>query len=209
MTPRRTPGRLPPTHSARRVPPAPLVGLAQLMLWAMLIAGWAGTVRAQTPSDGPVQVLITRPQPGEQIPSTEVLVALATSGAVTVGPPVAGAWPPPGEFHILLDGVDVLQTAQLQFSIQPVAPGPHTLRAELQDWPGGPASPAEVAFTVTPAPPPTGSTWWLAGTVAAVAVVLLISLSLLWLRWVRPVQAAPLYDEADEESTLPEDKSPD
>jgi hypothetical protein len=174
------------------------------MLLGLLIGAWSGAAHAQTPGTA-VQVQITRPQPGEPITSAEVLVALATTGAVAVAPPGASEWPGPGEFHILLDGVDVLQTPQLQFSIQPVAPGPHTLRVELQDWTGGPAAPAEVAFTVAPAPPPTGSSWWLAGTVAALGVVLLLGLSVLWLRWVRPVQVNPLYDEEAEEPPLAND----
>jgi hypothetical protein len=145
-------------------------------------------------------VRITRPQPGERLTSAEVLVALATTGAVALSPPGASEWPPPGMFHVILDGVDVIQTRRLQFSIQPVAPGPHTLRVELQDWPGGTAAPAEVAFTVAPAPLPNGSTWWLAGTVAVLAVILLVGLSLLWLRWVRPVQVNPVYDAQDEDT---------
>jgi hypothetical protein len=163
----------------------------------------AGTAHAQTPPGGQVQVRITRPQPGAHITSAEVLVTLATTGTVALTPAEANEWPAPGLFHVLLDGVDVIQTPRLQFSIQPVAPGPHTLRIELQDWPGGTAAPAEVAFTVASTPLPTGSSWWLAGTVATLAVVLLVSLSLLWLRWVRPVQVNPLYDAAEDAPPAP------
>lgn len=209
MTPRRPASR---PHSARRTPHSPLAGLAHLVLGAILVGIGVGAAHAQTPPGSQqVQIQITRPTPGESIPSAEVLVSLATTGGVALTPPGAGEWPTPGEFHVLLDGVDVLQTPRLQFSIQPVASGPHTLRVELQDWPGGTATPAEVAFTVAPTPPPTGTSWWLAGTVAALAVVLLLGLSLLWLRWVRPVQADPLYDDDEippESTHPPDDESP-
>lgn len=182
-------------HSAFRTPHSALVRLAQLMLMGVLMGG-AAVAQAQTPTGGSVAVQITRPQAGEQVTSTKILVTLATTGTVALSAPGASEWPGPGLFHVLLDGVDVLQTPQLQFSIQPVTPGPHTLRVELQDWTGT-ATPAQVAFTVAPAPL-TGGTWWLAGTVAALGVVLLGSLSLLWLRWVRPVQTGPA--DADEET---------
>ncbi len=186
----------PRTHSAFSTPHSALVGLAQLMLMGVLMVG-ATAAQAQTPIAGQVAVQITRPQAGERIASAQVLVTLATTGDIALSAPGADEWPGPGLFHVLLDGVDVLQTPLLQFSIQPVAPGPHTLRVELQDWTGT-ATPAQVAFTVAPTPL-TGGTWWLAGTVAVVAVLLLGSLSLLWLRWVRPVQATPADDEANEE----------
>lgn len=193
MSPRRR--ALPP--AARSSPYAVVLWLAQLVLIGIVLVG-SGAAHAQTPTGGPVQVRIMRPQPGERVTSAEVLVTLATTGAVALSPPGASEWPAPGQFHVLLDGVDVIQTPRLQFSIQPVAPGPHTLRVELQDWSGGPVTPGEVAFTVAPTPLPSGSTWWLAGTVAALAVVLLVSLSVLWLRWVRPVQVNPLYEPVDE-----------
>jgi hypothetical protein len=174
-----------------------------LLLGILMAAAGAGATHAQTPPGGQVQVRITRPQPGAHITSAEVLVTLATTGTVALTPAEANEWPAPGLFHVLLDGVDVIQTPRLQFSIQPVAPGPHTLRIELQDWPGGTAAPAEVAFTVASTPLPTGSSWWLAGTVATLAVVLLVSLSLLWLRWVRPVQVNPLYDAAEDAPPAP------
>lgn len=191
--------------------PSARARLAQLLLLGILVAGaGAEAVVAQTPADGQVQVRITRPQPGEQITSAEVLVTLATTGTVVLTPAEANEWPAPGLFHVLLDGVDVIQTPRLQFSIQPVAPGPHTLRVELQGWPGGTAAPAEVAFTVAPTPLPVGSSWWLAGTVATLAVVLLVSLLLLWLRWVRPVQVNSVYDAAaDDSPALPTDEAND
>jgi hypothetical protein len=195
------------SHSALRAPRSAFGGLAQLLLIGWLVLGGA-TVHAQTPTGtGQVQIQITRPTSGERIPSAEVLVTLVTTGDIAVAPPTASEWPGPGEFHVLLDGVDVLQTTRLQFSLTPVTPGAHTLRVELHDWPGGTATPAEVAVTVAPTPPPTGTSWWLAGTVAGVAVILLVSLSLLWLRWVRPVQANPVYDEADAPSAAPDDES--
>ncbi len=193
------------TYSALRTPRSAFRGLAQLMLTGMLVVG-ATADQAQTPTAGQVAVQITRPQAGERIASAQVLVTLATTGDIALSAPGASEWPGPGLFHVLLDGVDVLQTPLLQFSIQPVAPGPHTLRVELQDWTGT-TTPAEVAFTVAPTPL-TGGTWWLAGTVAVLAALLLGSLSLLWLRWVRPVQATPADEEANEEAAVAQTDEP-
>ena len=174
---------------------------------SLLIAGQA---RAQTPTGQAVQVRIVQPGAGAIITGTEVLVALATEGAVRLAPDDSAEWNQAGLFHVFLDGVDVLQTPLLRFSLQPLAPGPHTLRVELQDWPGGPATPAEVRFTVVAAPPPTGASWWLAGTVLALALVLGGGLLLLWFFWVRPLQVAPVYDDAAETEAYTEEaeKSP-
>jgi hypothetical protein len=175
--------------------------LAQVLL--ILIAGAAGqaaaSAAAQTGATGQVEIHISQPAPGAVITGSEVLVQLATTGVVAL--PAAGVaqWPEAGLFHIFLDGTDVLQTPLVQFSLQPVTPGPHRLRVELQDWPAGQAAPAEAAFTVVPAPPQPGASWWMAGTVAAVVAVLFSALLLLWLFWVRPVQVSPVYDAAAED----------
>ena len=88
----------------------------------------------------------------------------------------------------------------VQFSLQPLAPGPHTLRVELQDWPGGRRRPPRSPSPSSPPPRRPAASWWMAGTVAAVVALLFIGLLLLWLCWVRPVQVHPLYD-ADETET--------
>src|SRR5207247_2414158 len=109
--------------------------LARLMLWGIALASclagaWAA--QAQTPTGRQVQVRIDRPQAGEVITGSEVLIAVATTGDVRLTPGNGTGWSEAGEFHVFLDGVDVLQTPALAFSIQPVAPGPHTLRVDLQ-----------------------------------------------------------------------------
>jgi hypothetical protein len=163
------------------------MGLVLLLLGLIM----TGSVRAQTPGSGRVRVQITQPGPGTSVTGSEVRVALATAGDVVAAPPQQSAWTAGGQFHVYLDGTDVLQTTLLQFSIQPVATGAHTLRVALQEWPGGQAVPAEAAFTVAAAPTPAGASWWLSGLVAVVGVGLLVGLLFFWLRWVRPMQARP------------------
>jgi hypothetical protein len=165
----------------------------------------AGSVRAQTPGPQQVQIAIAQPSAGATITGTEVLVALAIGGDIRLNPDAGDTqWNEPGLFHVFLDQVDVLQTPLLRFSLQPVVPGPHTLRVEMQDWPAGRATPAATTFTVAAAPLPPGASWWLGGTVVVLAVVLGGGLLLLWLFWVRPLQMAPVYDGPDEVSSAEE-----
>ena len=158
---------------------------AALVVALCMLAG--ARAAAQTPTP-PAAVRIVLPAPGAVLTGTQVLIALA-------GPD--GGLPPGAVYHLLLDGADVLQTAEPRISLQPVAPGPHTLRVELQDAAGGVlAAPASVAFTLVAAPATPGATWWLGGIVALLAAVLSLALLLLWLLWVRPVQMQPLSDAA-------------
>ena len=156
---------------------------AALAIVLCMLAGACAAAQTPTP---PAAVRIVLPAPGAVLTGTQVLIALA-------GPD--GGLPPGAAYHLLLDGADVLQTAEPRISLQPVAPGPHTLRVELQDAAGGVlAAPASVAFTLVAAPATPGATWWLGGIVALLAAVLSLALLLLWLLWVRPVQMQPVSD---------------
>src|SRR5262249_44686577 len=157
--------------------------LAALLLWITLDGSRAA---AQTPPGRSVQIVITQPAPGATITGTEVLVGLATTGTVARDGARGDEWSAGGAFHVFLDGVDVLQTSLLRFGLQPVPPGPHRLRVELQDWPGGSAIPAEAPFTLVAGPSPAGASWWLAGIVVVLVGVVGGGLLLLWLLWVRP-----------------------
>ena len=127
-----------------------------IALFLLTLAGLENAhALAQTSPPGAVQISIQQPPADAMVIGSEVRVALATTGSVALSPPSDHEWPTPGLFHVYLDEVDVLQTPLLQFSIQPIAPGPHTLRVTLEGWSGGTASPATGRFTMAPAPAPT------------------------------------------------------
>lgn len=129
------------------------------------------------------QVRILEPTAGATVNAASVPVALAVEGANLPGD--AARWPGPGLFHVALDGVDVLQTPELRFTLLAVPPGAHRLRVTLEGA-NPPMAPAEIRFTAQVVSPPAGASWLGAGGVAVAAAVMLVALLVLWLFWVRP-----------------------
>jgi hypothetical protein len=129
------------------------------------------------------QVRILEPTAGATVNAASVPVALAVEGANLPGD--AARWPGPGLFHVALDGVDVLQTPELRFTLLAVPPGAHRLRVTLEGA-NPPMAPAEIGCTAQVVSPPAGASWLGAGGVAVAAAVMLVALLLLWLFWVRP-----------------------
>src|SRR5690349_8852146 len=138
------------------------------------------------------QVRILEPAPGATVNAASVPVALAVEGADL--PANSTRWPGPGLFHVALDGVDVLQTAELHFTLLAIPPGAHRLRVTLEGATPPPA-PAEIGFAAQVVAPPAGASWLGAGGVAVAATVMLVALLLLWLFWVRPQRIETLPDE--------------
>lgn len=155
-----------------------LVGIAGLAL-LVPAAGAAGA-----------QVRILEPAAGATVNAASVPVALAVEGADL--PADAARWPGPGVFHVALDGVDVLQTQELRFTLLAIPPGAHRLRVTLEGA-NPPPAPTEIAFSAQVVAPPAGASWLGAGGVAVAAAVMLVALLLLWLVWVRPqrIEALP------------------
>lgn len=167
--------------------------LARTVAQALLLLGWgllmtAGVVKA----DG-LQIRIIQPAPGATVDAATVPVQLTVDGAAL--PANATQWTAGGGFHVRMDDQDVVQTRELRFALLAVAPGPHHLRVTLEDYAGGPASAAEVAFTAQGHALPSGTTWAFAAPVAGLAVLLIGGLLVGWVRWVRPQQAEAMYDE--------------
>ncbi len=154
-----------------------------LLLAALFLC--ATPAAAQTP--GPA-VTIVAPGAGAVVDGSAVPVVLAVAGPTPASAP-SGAAP---IFHVTLDGVEVLQTAETHFTLMGVPAGAHRLDVTRDDAPG---APAEVAFTARAVAPAPGASWFLAGAVALAAVVIFGGLLALWLLWVRPGRMEPLYDE--------------
>jgi hypothetical protein len=144
---------------------------------------------------GGAQVRILEPTAGATVNAASVPVVLAVEGANL--PADAARWPGPGVFHVALDGVDVLQTQELRFSLLAIPPGTHRLRVTLEGTTPPPV-PAEVAFTAQVVAPPAGASWLGAGGVAVAGAVMLVALLLLWLVWVRPQRIEALPDPPPE-----------
>lgn len=137
------------------------------------------------------QVRILEPAAGATVNAANVPVELAVEGANL--PADATRWPGPGLFHVALDGVDVLQTQELRFSLLAIPPGAHRLRVTLEGA-GPPPAPAEITFTAQVVAPPAGASWLGAGGVAVAAAVMLVALLLLWVVWVRPQRIEAIAD---------------
>ena len=137
------------------------------------------------------QVRILEPGEGATVNAASVPVALAVEGANLA----AGStrWSGPGLFHVALDGVDVLQTQELRFTLLAISPGAHRLRVTLEGA-DPPVAPGEIGFTAQVVAPPAGASWLGAGGVAVAAAVMLVALLLLWLFWVRPQQIEAVPD---------------
>ena len=168
------------------------VAQALLLVWLGLLV-----IGGPAPAAAALQVRIIQPAPGATVDAATVPIELTVDGAAL--PVGAMQWTAGGGFHVRLDDQDVVQTRALRFALLAVAPGPHRLRVTLEDDPAGSAAPAEVAFTAQGHSLPTGTTWALAGPVAALAVLLIGGLLVGWLRWVRPQQAEAVYDEPPRE----------
>ena len=147
------------------------------------------------PAAQELRLRIVQPAPGGVADGAAVVVALTVEGGDL--PAGATSWPHAGQFHIALDGVDVLQTAELRFTLMGVAPGAHRLQATLEDYQAAPLASAEVPFTARNVAPGPGASWFLAGTVALVALVMFAGLLLLWLFWVRPQRTEALVGDLD------------
>ena len=137
------------------------------------------------------QVRILEPAAGATVNAASVPVVLAVEGPNL--PADAARWPGPGLFHVALDGVDVLQTPELRFTLLAIPPGAHRLRVTLAGA-NPPVAPAEIAFTAQVVSPPAGASWLGAGGVAVAGVVMLAALLLLWVVWVRPQRIEELPD---------------
>jgi hypothetical protein len=136
-------------------------------------------------------IVIRQPAAGSTVNALSVPVELDVAGVDLGG---QTRWPGPEQFHVVLDGVDVLQTNELRFALMGVAPAAHRLEVRLDGAAGATVAPAEVTFTAqVPASPP-GASWLLSGLVAAAGVGILGLLGLLWIIWVRPQRAEPFYD---------------
>ncbi len=168
------------------------VAQALLLVWLGVLLG-GGSVGATAA----LQVRIIQPAPRATVDAATVPIELTVDGAAL--PLGTTQWTAGGGFHVRLDDQDVVQTRELRFALLAVAPGPHRLRVTLEDYAGGSVSPAEVAFTAQGHSLPTGTTWALAGPVAALAVLLIGGLLVGWLRWVRPQQGEAVYDEPPRE----------
>jgi hypothetical protein len=173
------PLRVPRAAGIGRVAQAVLLGIAGMGL-LVPAAGAAGA-----------QVRIVEPAAGATVNAASVPVALAVEGANL--PADATRWPGPGLFHVALDGVDVLQTQELRFTLLAIPPGAHHLRVTLEGA-TPPVAPAEIAFTAQVVTPPAGASWLGAGGVAVAGAVMLVALLLLWLFWVRPQRVEELPD---------------
>jgi hypothetical protein len=165
--------------SIGRVAQALLLSIAGLVL---LVPG-AGAADAQ--------VRILEPAAGATVNAASVAVALVIEGANVPGD--AARWPGQGLFHVALDGVDVLQTPELHFTLLAIPPGAHHLRVTLEGA-NPPVAPAEIAFTAQVVSPPAGASWLGAGGVAVAGAIMLVALLLLWLFWVRPQRIEELPD---------------
>ncbi|HUS17676.1 MAG TPA: hypothetical protein VM536_21985 [Chloroflexia bacterium] len=137
------------------------------------------------------RIVIREPMAGSTVNAVSVPVELAVEG-MDLG--TQARWPGPGQFHVALDGVDVLQTTELRFALMGVAPGPHRLGVQLDGASATAVAPAEVGFTAQVVAPPAGASWLLSGLVATTGAGILGLLAVLWIVWVRPNQAEPIYD---------------
>jgi len=146
---------------------------------------------------------IVQPAAEAVVDAAAVPVVLAVDGADL--PAGATGWPHEGEFHIALDGVDVLQTTELRFTLMGIPPGAHRLRATLEGYPPASLASEEVAFTAQSVGPGPGASWFLASTVAIAAGVMFGALVLLWLLWVRPRLVEPLDPAPDDNQPPPMD----
>ena len=160
-----------------------LLSIAGLVL-LVPVAGAAGA-----------QVRIVEPAAGATVNAASVPVALVVEGANL--PANSARWPGPGLFHVALDGVDVLQTQELHFTLLAIPPGAHRLRVTLEGA-NPPVAPAEIGFTAQVVAPPAGASWLGAGGVAVAAAVMLVALLLLWLIWVRPQRIEEQPDAPEE-----------
>ena len=179
-----------------RPPAGPKCAIMALMARALLllvaVSGGEAAMAAPVRAAPALRLRIVQPVPGGVVNGAAFSVQLAVEGAGLDS--AATRWPPPGTFHITLDGVDVLQTPELRFTLMGVPAGAHRLGATLAGATGGPLVAAEVPFTAQAVAPPAGASWVLAGAVAAVGAGILGLLVWLWLAWVRPQRAELLYD---------------
>ena len=88
------------------------------------------------------------PLDGETVPAGDVRVSLLVEG-FTLVTPVHNEGAPEGYVQLRIDGVDTLQAGGTQLDL-PLAPGEHTLGAELLYEDGDPLDPPALAeITVT------------------------------------------------------------